>query len=574
MEISAILGELSGSLEWMVLFRLSTFRTLAPNDQAVRDMYFLPAELDLDPFSHVVLTSAGRLLAPKDASQPLVDGVTLAPHRLPAGAETLSQRYADKLRLFPVDRADCVGLGTAPGYAPVLLHVELEDGKARAQAVLSEMPTRRHFELLQAVGVTFEGAERAKDYVVARFTNRIPQHIHAAMLANFARTDNCNIFFLQHCNIDPILESGLLKSSENRLRWARDHVFAALDRLAEQAMGRQLCMTCQPPPPRDPVPFGDVVPLGFVHAAMNRNPASTQRVALRKLLEERRVRGLWSFHSGDLDTSTDSALVLQGLDDRAAVEALERFSDGKGAYYPQLWSKSPEPGKMEWDDTKRHWCQADYATTCFVHALRKRVGLPRKPETDRFIRAGFATRSGLYFANPYMVDWIVAQAIAGDEDKADLRQQLLDELRGSVNDDYSFGGWDRPLSTAWAILALEALGYHGRMVRAAQLYLLRNLQPDGTVAPSMPFYSSQFTTGERGPQKVVVGGQLLDVYRYEDTYSLIGTAVAAAALSVERAANDPDPEVFQTLQRNAHPRYRHTDLVAYVEAVALQPYLA
>jgi hypothetical protein len=574
MEISRLLEQLPGSLEWMVLFRLSTFRQLA-SDEQIREMYFLSPSVDLASASHVVLTSAGRCLAPIDAVKPLVDGATGAAWSAPPATDTLQRRFADRIALFDIDKADCVGLGRVPGGEPVLLYVEVVDGAAQAQALFTSKPSRHHYELLQAVGVTFEGAQPAGDYVLARFKNRLPQHLHAAALARFTRTDNCNLFFLQHGQIDHALQDGLLKSSENRLRWARDHVFAALERVAEAALARQLPMTCYPPPPREPVPFGDVVPLGFVHAAMLRNPASRQRANVRQTLEKRRVRGLWSFHSGDLDTSTDSVLVLQGIQDTDAVRALERFSDGKGAYVPQRWSDTPEPGKMTWDETKQHWCQADYATTCFVIALHKQAGLPISAESERYLRAGFAKRSGLYFANPYFVDWIVAQAIAGDSDKQDLRQQLQNEISESINADYSFNSFDQPFSTALAILALEALGYHGRLVRAAQLYLLRNLTGEGTLPIATPFYSSQHSEGDSpAPQVITVNGNRCDVYWYRDVHSLIGTAVAAAALSVERPAIDPDADVFQTLPRRAHPRYRCSDQLAYVKQFAVLPYLS
>ena len=53
---SQIIRSLPESLDWMVLFDLSTLRRLA-TDETVRGMFFLPQSTDLDLHSHVVLTS-------------------------------------------------------------------------------------------------------------------------------------------------------------------------------------------------------------------------------------------------------------------------------------------------------------------------------------------------------------------------------------------------------------------------------------------------------------------------------------------------------------------------------------
>ena len=62
MLISEILSALTASLEWMVLFNLSAIRQIV-NDTTISAMYHLPAELNLDNYSHVVLSSEGRFLA-------------------------------------------------------------------------------------------------------------------------------------------------------------------------------------------------------------------------------------------------------------------------------------------------------------------------------------------------------------------------------------------------------------------------------------------------------------------------------------------------------------------------------
>ena len=68
-------------------------------------------------------------------------------------------------------------------------------------------------------------------------------------------------------------------------------------------------------------------------------------------------------------------------------------------------------------------------------------------------------------------------------------------------------------------------------------------------------------------------GNRCEIFLYGDTHSMIGTALAGAAFSIERAAVDADPNILSELERTPHPRYQCRDHVAYVEAFALPPYL-
>ena len=63
-------------------------------------------------------------------------------------------------------------------------------------------------------------------------------------------------------------------------------------------------------------------------------------------------------------------------------------------------------------------------------------------------------------------------ALAGDPEGDQLRDQLASDLLASMNADYSFGLFDVPLSTAFAILSLAAVGRTDQVVRMAQLRLL------------------------------------------------------------------------------------------------------
>ena len=65
---SEIIRSLPDSLDWMVLFDLSTLRKLVA-DATIRGMFFLPKNTNLDRHSHVVLTDQGTLAAAQDGSR-------------------------------------------------------------------------------------------------------------------------------------------------------------------------------------------------------------------------------------------------------------------------------------------------------------------------------------------------------------------------------------------------------------------------------------------------------------------------------------------------------------------------
>ncbi|WGV27151.1 hypothetical protein [Halotia branconii] len=606
MLVSEILHTLPAPLEWMVLFNLSPIRHLA-NEDTIKAMYHLPMEIDLTAYSHVVLASSGRFLASADQSR-LVEAVSGKGWSRESIRHSLFDRFAKQLALFPVDEADCLGLGEQLDiYPPVLLHIKIQEGIGHAQAIFEREPTKEHYELLQAVGVKFLGGEAKEGYYLAQFQNRLPVHIHAGILSHFSRTAHCNLFFLQHGNIDPPLENGLLKAAEGRITWARNLSIKTLTKLALKTSDRSLAMICQSPPPNPSFPYGDLVPLGFLLNALNTatnfsetldNSIAQSTIDARQVLSQfllnQRQDHLWAFHSNRLVTATDSALILQGFNDPNAVEALERFADGLGGYYPQLWSIDEQPKKMVLDQSCRHWCQSDYATTCMVKALRQEAKLETKTPAD-YLTVGMANRSGLYFANPYLVDWVLARAICHDqsESAALLRQQLLSEVLASLNADYSFGKYDVALSTALGILIMAALGFRGRTMRAAQIRLLEFIDTQGRWPITIPFYSSLRLDPEIPTKDLLelsminafvpktsihqqrqvrnIQNQYHGISLYWDVHRCISTSLAFLALSEPCSPTQQDlPDKLQ----DVHPRYLCDRHCEYIAKFALPPYLA
>jgi hypothetical protein len=562
-------------------------------------MFFLPKDLELEPYSHVVLTSHGGFLAPNEGAG-LIDPSSNHSWSIAGTDSSLQDRFYSQLSLFPVDEADCLGIGEKEPFPPVLLYLQIKSGYGEAKAVFAQEPSQTHYELLQAVGVKFLGGYQQDSHYVAQFRNRLPVHIHAGTLAHFSRTGNCNLFFLQHGNIDSQLEAGLIKASESRVTWARNLCFQMAAKLSHEACHQPIAMTCQPPLSAKPFPFGDLVPLGFLLKALNAAASDSSipvvRQELSSFLLNKRQGHLWSFHTDGLVTSTDSVLVLQGFNDPEAVEALEIFADDRGnyhphdphAYYPQLCSQDQQPGKMVVSNRNRHWCQPDYATTCLVRALRREAGLATKTTADHYLAAGFESRSGLFFANPYMVDWALASAISGDESAAELRNKLLAEILASMNDDYSFGMYDIAMSTGFAILSLAALGCRGRIMRLAQLRLLDFMEPQGTLPEATPFYSTllidhknispnqlfRLSLSDYRKQIIQVNDQYHGISFYDDSYRIITTAVAALALAEKCYSANRDINLIEMARMDSPPRYQCRSHSEYIAKFALPPYLS
>ena len=583
---SQIIRSLPESLDWMVLFDLSTLRQLVA-DEAVRGMFGLPESMDLDHHSHIILTSQGKLAAAREGSK-LNDPIRETVFSVGEREACLYRRFSCRFDLFPIDEADCMAIGEMPPFPPVLLHLRSEAGYGDAKAVFTEEPSEQHYELLKAVGVEYLGGSREGPYYVAQFRNHLPTHIHSAELARFTRTSHCRLFFLRHGSIDRRLEHGLIKASAGRVAWVAQLAREALVRLAGEAGDdRDLALTCQPPPPAKPFASGDVVPLGFLLKVLDYHTSAASifsNVEVRKrllaLLQHRRQELFWPHQVGGPVSSIASALVLQGFRDPQGVEALEAFADGRGGYYTRLRADKGEPGVV--GGSKGYRSQPDVATTCLIRALRNDVELATKTSIE-CLTSRFESRSGLHFANPYLVDWALACALEKDESAQELRDLLAAEILASMNDDHSFGLFDVPTSSAFAILSMAALGRRGRTLRIAQLRLLDFVEPDGTFPPGTPFYSARAAKQEDGHagiaarreqqrQVIEVDRGLYEVSYYLDGHKTISTAAATLALLAECSPADRDSDSIKEQRSEAHPRYRCRNHAEYVQWFALPPY--
>ena len=210
----------------------------------------------------------------------------------------------------------------------------------------------------------------------------------------------------------------------------------------------------------------------------------------------------------------------------------------------------------------------------------------KRKTSAQYLAEGYENRSGLYFANPYMMDWALACALQGVASATALRERLAADILASVSEDGSFGRYDAPLSTALAILALTSLGVGGGAVRRARSRLADMMLPDGTWPSSIPFYSAvkipqerlpggvlaRLMLGERQGQLLWVEGGVYAVSLYVDGYRTIGSALASLSLTPPAPYAERDALPVQRA-KSCHPRYRCADHVQYISDHALPPYL-
>lgn len=569
-----LLHQLPASLEWAVVFRTGALLKLISAQQLER-MLGLPIHSNLSKSVSAALTSAGKCLAFDEAGPWIWSGRSSID-----ADQTAAERFGDRLSLLSTAKdADCIGFGKLPGRSPVLMVLTIDMGVAKAEALFEQRPSEDHYDLLSAVGVRFLGGEWRSTYWCARFTNDLGDHFRAATSAHFSRTAHCNLFFLGGGYIDAHLEAGLLHAATSRIQQGLSIAVTTAVNLILTARKTGLAMTCIPPTPESPYSFGDLVPLGILTYALRGLPGQPEAVEAALILAERyldqhRVGDLWPFHRGRLPTALDTALILLAQNDARGVGALERFRDNSGGYLPQLSEAEDDQLNMPQDTSIEHWRQTDFATTCLVRGLRRSADLEERTPIS-WLEAWFEHRAGLFFANPYLVDWALANAIAEDEQATGLRVRLTAELLASANDDGSFGRFDEPLSTALAIATLALLGHRSRVILLAQLRLLEMLGFQGRGPATTPFYSSRRVApaaraGEMSGNGVLFSGEQWHwLSLYEDTHRMVLDGFVVMALRAPSDAREPAPARTSPAQ----PRYLSGSAARYVEEFALPPYL-
>jgi len=569
MTIKEILFSLPETIEWLVLFKIDSFGKLT-DDKTMKEMYFLNKNTNLHLYDYVILTSQDRYLSCKD-KKTLINGETLKEYSY-SSEKNLYNSYSLFMKNYDINKADSFAVAEYPEYGKVLLHIVLKNGMAISEALFKKEPSLKFYELLQAVGVKYLGGEKENDFFKAKYINKLHIHITSGTINDFGRTDNCNIFFFNHGNIDHVLKPGLEIASIKRLDIFKNTLFKDLKKIAEHCLAEKLSMTWIPPLGDDTFPFGDLVPKAYVNLALKTVGETKVQIELENNIISKKLRGLWIFETDDLETSTDSVLVLQSLDDKPAVLLLEQFYDNKGGYFPRLWSDQPKPGEMQYEKAKKHWCQANIATTCMVFALQKKYNIKTSIDVKNYILENFENRSDLYFANPYMVDWLYAQALSKMTNVDIYKENLKNEILNSLNEDFSFGSYDKVLSSAFGILALKELGYNKNVLAALQLFILNNYSKEKN-GRNIPYYSTMicFEKNYKG-RKIKINGTEFELSYHQDTYNMIYVSIIALAMNFNFKNFNLDENIQKYVKEQSHNRYL-LDIKNYIEKYALVPYI-
>lgn len=351
-------------------------------------------------------------------------------------------------------------------------------------------------------------------------------------------------------------------------------------------------MTALPPPGEAPYPYGDIVPLSFLLLALESGPNPIQDTQaqqtithLKQIFQRHKHDSLWAFQSNALITSVDSAFVLRAVGEVDGILALEQFSDGAGGYYPQLFTEGRQKNRMTIDSRTAHWCQADYSILCQVEALKRRAGLTSL-NNNPHLEQGFSTRSGLFIANPYLMDWLLADAIGTTTRYSAMAKTLATEVLTSLTDSSGGCQFDRTFSIALALSSLARLNCWSEQADDAFIELM-DYWPDGIPA-CIPFYSTMhipwrgqgfweiaaLKLDDTAGQLINVGGQQHRITFYQDTHRLISQAIVFTALAelITYFQKSDRPASIQ-LNETPHPRYQCSRHADYIAQYALPPYV-
>lgn len=590
LRLKDVLRVLAEDHGWCVAFRLHALRAFAGAEQ-IAAMFHLTegaasALSSADArFAYIALSSGRRHLI--DA-----DGVIapLATHALPAERPaspdaapwSTTQAFED----LPAE-PDCLGLTMRDGQPPTWLVMPtlaspgVAGSVGLARALLTRAPATRHYDLLPAIGLRHLGTEaQPGGGVEARFAHDTAVHLHAGLVSGYARTGNCNRFFVQGCEIDPVIERGLKAAAAARITQGRALAAAQLRQTVLSLRRHPHAMTELPPAPSRTRPTGDQVAMGLALWGLRAAEPAPENAAAAGLAE-RTLRGPapegpFAFQSGGLPTATDSALVMLGMTP-PPVACLAPFADPAGpGFLPQRSSATGGDGTMREREVVDFWCQEDFPTTCLVRHLQRRAGLPGATPLAH-LEAWFPRRGGLFFASPFLTDLALALALQDDPAGRPLLARLAAEVAAAQEPEGHFGRFAVATATAAAALVLGLAGGHGRALLRAQIALLGLLDSSNRWPVEAPFHAASRATAEH-PLSVLpqpglrLGPHHLRVTLYEDTARAVVTALALRALGCKA---DPDQTAADTPTEipARHERYDSAGQFAYLGEHALPPYL-
>lgn len=559
-----------------VAFHLPSIRTVADDDQ-IRGMYFLGKDVDLDSIEAIAMAPGGAAMLKRDGTIELPPACPQAD----GGPQTLLDVHQRDLEELQALGDLCVGVGRLPGLPPAALALNLEDGFARGAAILRSMPQGEGLDLLPAIGVRIIGCSPLSDgRVRIELENRLAAHFDAARLSDYRRTSHCNRFFLEQGRAVGDLADGLLAAARARIAAGRRRIAGEVVRLGRRALAEGLSLHVRAPGRETTTPFGNLVPLGPLGAALARVAASDLESAseaavvlgeIRDHLETHRRSGGWGYSVGCISTSTDTALVaLAGVD--PDFQRIDEMRGPSGGFVPQRMADGTSDDASRGDAMRRtpateHWEEEDVPTTALLESLRMDAGLEPRVDATWYLKR-FSRWSGLYFTPPLLGVWTLARMLArlepqlveasdtGKDDDADgtedaregkmlscrqLRATLHRVIKSHRRGGRGFGRFDPALHESLAVLALAELGHAGRTTLAAQLRWLDAWEhPTGV---ETPFHSTLAGPPARSFEELLsnqadscishLHGRPHAISTYEDPDRLVVAAFGCLALFID-----------------------------------------
>lgn len=353
----------------------------------------------------------------------------------------------------------------------IALHVG-QDG--RAVASLPVRPDLNDVHLLSIVGVDLKEVipEEGKWKVI--IDHRLQDHL---ALGN-ANAGFCTKYFADGMRLDSDIRSALFESLMRRVEAEREEINLFIDKYFEEYTVTSHLMRRQP----SGFPIGNVAPYGLVLPSLADEKATAVRERLGRLERE----GLFPFSDGYSATLADACLALEHLDEVSSAGLLKLRTE-TGGFLPQSCDG-------EYPDEMIFWCQEDYGFSAWAQSILARDGLASH-ETHAYLLENIERRASLFIANPLFVNYLTARGLRVYGLSEERARELVEDTLSYVNSDYSFGDFDKSLSTVLALSTLSQCGYFGPQFVRGVIYLLRQCH-DGDCGPSTPYYSAVRRDGQ------------------------------------------------------------------------------
>ncbi|MFX1293743.1 MAG: hypothetical protein ACFFD2_02620 [Promethearchaeota archaeon] len=508
-------------------FNLITLRNYY-NETILKSMYFLNENFNLTLVNALILSSNGTYIIYENGSVLNYDDSVFVSQL----ENSIYGKIYSKVSLFYGNnrRIDVLGYindSRTKIKGDSFLSVNIENGLGNGIAVFEEPISTYRYELLEAVGVKYLKMEQVLNYYYVYYTNTISVHIDSGIMNNFTSTQHCVNFFLYGGILNELLETSLRRKirlyASNAATKGINYVYQDVE--SRTLTDSPIIVTNM----SSNVTFwkGNIAPYGLVLRVLKDYKKNYTK--LENYLVQSQTDNLWPYHSGYISTSIDSSLVFEGILNQTSINLTKTFMKNSGGFLGQL-NDTDSPYSMNSTPQVEFWCQEDYGTTAACYYFLDQI-TEANQTTLAYLKDHFDDRSSLWIANPYFIDYLTARAIYNQSGTEELCINLTKNILSQRILNGTWGSFDTALSTAFAILALEALNYSGYEVDYARYKLTLMQNPDGSWNSSNIFYWALYL-GENSSssENLYVNGNYYEYFLCEDRDPIITTSVVLLAL--------------------------------------------